>query len=72
MNDYVRPGRFLATLHAMRSELSVPDGANGPGAAAAPGMLQRMEQVREEALAVLQQIQSKGGASAPSAPAVAS
>lgn len=77
MNDFVRPGRFLATLHAMRSELTGPEGTTGVAGAeaggAAPGLLQRMDRVHEEALAVLQQIQqSKGAAGMATASASAS
>jgi hypothetical protein len=50
--DFVRPGRFLGTLHAMVSELECVGGGGQGGA-----VLQRLQGIELEALAVLDRIQ---------------
>lgn len=65
--DYVRPGRFLATLNSTARHLEETSG--GDGAANAAAVLQRLEQIRGEAMAVLDRVQAEeegggGGAAA--------
>jgi hypothetical protein len=82
--DVVRPGRFLATVHAMSDELEArlrreqqggggggggSDGAGGGGGVLSPeaetaaAVLRRLDEVRMEAVAVLDRMQRAGRAS---------
>jgi hypothetical protein len=63
--DVVRPGRFLATVHAMSGELEarLRSGGGGDAEASAAAVLRRLDEVRMEAVAVLDRMQRRGGGS---------
>lgn len=59
--DVVRPGRFMATLHAMRAELEAGKGG-APDTPSQAAILSRLGSIQMEAMAVLDSIQRGGRA----------
>lgn len=77
--QWVRPGRFMQSLNALQAELlaAVQRGSDGGGAtsgtaegpvAPSPGVLERLESVRREALSVLLDMAGEGAAESPFRP----
>jgi hypothetical protein len=52
--DYIRPGRFMGTLHAMIAEMERSGAAEGEGGGA---VLRRLDDIKLEAMAVLDRMQ---------------
>lgn len=56
--DWVRPGRFMQSLNALQQEMLI--GSEAGGARADDAVLERLENIRREALAVLIDMAGEG------------
>lgn len=57
VNDVVRPGRFMSTLHAMWSEIERGEGDAHPGLQQRQALVRRLQDIQMEAMAVLDHVQ---------------